>query len=56
LSDRLSNGNIARQFGLLDAVRELRREIDTPLNKSVALERWLWRLAGAETERRLRHG
>ncbi|MFO1508689.1 MAG: DNA polymerase III subunit delta' [Steroidobacteraceae bacterium] len=56
LSARLSNGNIARQFGLLDAVRELRREIDTPLNKSVALERWLWRLAGAETERRLRHG
>lgn len=56
LSATRSNGNIALQFGLLDAVRELRREIDTPLNKSVALERWLWRLASADTERQLRHG
>lgn len=47
LSATAPTGNIALQFGLLDAVRELRREIDTPLNKSVALERWLWRLAGA---------
>jgi len=47
LSATTPTGNIALQFGLLDAVRELRREIDTPLNKSVALERWLWRLAGA---------
>lgn len=45
LSGTAANGNIARQFGLLDAVRELRRELDSPLNKVVALERWLWRLA-----------
>lgn len=42
LSANAPNGNIARLFGLLDAVRELRREIDTPLNKPLALERWLW--------------
>lgn len=45
LSATAPNGNIAWHFGLLDALRELRREIDTPLNKSVALEAWLWRLA-----------
>lgn len=45
LSATAPNGNIAWHFGLLDALRELRREIDTPLNKSVALETWLWRLA-----------
>lgn len=45
LSAKAPNGNIAWHFGLLDALRELRREIDTPLNKSVALETWLWRLA-----------
>lgn len=48
LSAATATGNIARQFGLLDAVRELRREIDSPLNKAVALERWLWRLAQRE--------
>ncbi|MGE0581698.1 MAG: DNA polymerase III subunit delta' [Steroidobacteraceae bacterium] len=51
LSATAPTGNIALQFGLLDALRELRREIDTPLNKSVALERWLWRLAGADGQR-----
>lgn len=51
LSATAPTGNIAAQFGLLDALRELRREIDAPLNKSVALERWLWRLAGADDKR-----
>ncbi|MGE0436891.1 MAG: DNA polymerase III subunit delta' [Steroidobacteraceae bacterium] len=46
LSASAATGNIARPFGLLDSVRELRREIDAPLNKSVALERWLWQLGG----------
>ncbi len=45
LSANASDGNIASQFGLLDEVRGMRRDIDGPLNKSVALERWLWRLA-----------
>lgn len=45
LSATAPNGNIARHFGLLDGLRELRRDADTPLNKSVALEAWLWRLA-----------
>lgn len=45
LSANAPHGNIAWHFGLLDVLRELRREIDTPLNKSVALETWLWRLA-----------
>jgi len=51
LSAASATGNIARQFELLDAMRELRREIDAPLNKSVALERWLWRLADADSNR-----
>jgi DNA polymerase-3 subunit delta' len=41
LSAGSPHGNIAPQFGLLDEIRYLRREIDGPLNKSVALERWL---------------
>lgn len=51
LSAGAPNGNIGAQFGLLDAVRMLRREIDSPLNKGVALERLLWRLAGAGDNR-----
>lgn len=42
LSANASNTNIASLFGLLDAIRELRREIDSPLNKPLALERWFW--------------
>ena len=36
--------NIRALFELLDAVRELRRLADAPLNKSLALERVLWRV------------
>jgi len=47
LSLAASPVKIRMLFGLHDGVRELRSQIDTPLNKSVALERWLWRLAAA---------
>ncbi len=36
--------NIRSLFELLDGVRELRRLADAPLNKSLALERLLWRV------------
>lgn len=36
--------NIRALFELLDAVRDLRRLADAPLNRSLALERLLWRI------------
>ncbi len=39
--------NIRALFELLDAVRELRRLADAPLNRSLALERVLWRVPAA---------
>lgn len=47
LSPAVSPLNIRKLFELLDGVRELSAQADTPINKSVALERWLWRLAGS---------
>ncbi len=41
--------NIASLFELLDGIRELRRMLDTPLNKSLALEQWLGRAVAATT-------
>jgi DNA polymerase-3 subunit delta' len=41
------NLNIASLFELLDAVRDLRSRIDTPINKALAFERLLWLLAAA---------
>jgi DNA polymerase III subunit delta' len=38
--------NIRRLFGLLDEVRELRATLDAPLNRALALEALLRRLAG----------
>lgn len=45
LPPHVSHWNIRKLFELHDGVRELKAQVDTPLNKSVALERWLWRLA-----------
>jgi DNA polymerase-3 subunit delta' len=39
--------NIGAALGLLDDVRELRRQLGTSLNKPLALERQLWRLNAA---------
>lgn len=47
LSPGVSALNIRKLFELLDGVRELSAQAHTPINKSVALERWLWRLAAS---------
>jgi hypothetical protein len=39
--------NIRRLFGLVDAVQELKSSLDTPINRSVALESLLRRLAAS---------
>lgn len=39
--------NIARTFGLLDTVREVRATLGTSLNKALAMERLLWGLVAA---------
>ena len=39
--------NIRRLFELLDATRELAAVLDTPLNKTLALENLLWRFSAA---------
>jgi hypothetical protein len=39
--------NIARLFGLVDAVQELKSSLETPINRSLALESLLRRLAAS---------
>ena len=36
--------NIRSALGLVDGVRELQRQLGTPLNKPLALERYFWLL------------
>ena len=39
--------NIRALFEVLDLLREARSQAESPVNKSLVLERLLWRLAGA---------
>lgn len=52
LSERGSDLNIRRLFELLDATRELAAVLDTPLNKTLALENLLWRFSAASSRHR----
>jgi DNA polymerase-3 subunit delta' len=47
-----SGMNIRQLFAALDATREARRLADTPVNKTLVLERLLWMLASARNSRR----